>query len=507
VNTTPSPLDRRSSGLLLHLTSLPGPHAAGDLGPAAHAFADWLAAAGQSWWQMLPVGPPGACYSPYDSPSSFAGSPWLISLELLAREGLLPKQALAPERGLSGARARFDRSEAFREPRLRRAFEQFRSRPAKRLVRELERFREQSRAWLGDYALFSALKQAHRGAPWWQWEAPLRDRKPAELARAGRQLAGEVAYHELLQLLFDLQWRELASHCRERGISLLGDMPMFVAHDGADCWANRDLFFLDRLGRRTVVAGVPPDAFSADGQLWGNPLYRWKRLEKTGFSWWISRLRTTLGRFDAVRLDHFIAFRRYWEVRAGARTAQQGRFVRVPGEAFFEAVRRELGGLPFLAEDLGLVTPEVHELRQRFGMPGMRVLMFAFAGEGSDYLPHRYPRRTVVYTGTHDNDTVRGWFRSLQSGGERGRKERTRLLRYLGTSGREIHWDVIRLAAMSVANVAIYPMQDVLGLGSDARMNVPGTVERNWNWRLPAGALKPNLATRLGELTRSYERG
>ncbi len=492
-------LERRSSGVLLHPTSLPAPHAAGDLGPGAYAFADWLAAGRQSWWQMLPVGPPGIGASPYDSPSSFAGSPWLISLELLVRDGLLRSEEVAPRPGARG-RARHTESARFREPRLRLAFERFERRRPKPLTRELEGFRERNAGWLADWTLFSALKRAHRGVPWMDLEPGLRDRQRGALVRARKGLADELRFQEFLQLVFERQWSALRKHCNRQGIALLGDVPMFVAHDGADVWANRDLFLLDARGQKKAVAGVPPDAFSAKGQLWGNPLYRWARLQKTGFAWWIARFRATLDRFDAVRLDHFIGFRRTWEVSARARSARTGRFVRVPGEALFERVRSALGGLPFVAEDLGLVTEEVHALRERFGLPGMRVLAFAFGGDGSDYLPHRYPRKTVVYTGTHDNDTIVGWFESLS------RREQARVVGYLGESSGEIHWDLIRLASMSVANVALYPLQDVLGLGSSARMNLPGTSRGNWSWRAVPEQLSPSVAARLGELTRTYER-
>jgi 4-alpha-glucanotransferase len=493
-------LEQRSSGVLLHATSLPGRYASGDLGPSAHAFAEWLATAEQSWWQHLPIGPPGTGASPYDSPSSFAGSPWLISLELLVRDGLLGADEIAPPRTRPTARARHSESARFREPRLRLAFDRFRARPSQKLVGELERFRVEAADWLDDWALFSALKRAHRGAHWTTFEPELRDRKPAAIRRARRDLEPELSYQIFVQLLFERQWRDLREHCQRLGIALLGDVPMFVAHDGADVWAHRDLFSLDAAGKKTAVAGVPPDAFSSKGQLWGNPLYRWARLQKTGFAWWIARFRTTLRRFDAVRLDHFIGFRRTWQVPARARSAKSGRFVRVPGEALFERVRRELGGLPFVAEDLGLVTQQVHALRERFGLPGMRVLEFAFGPGGSDYLPHRYPRKTVVYTGTHDNDTIVGWFSSLD------RKQRARVLAYLGTSGREIHWDLIRLALLSVADVALFPLQDVLGLGNAARMNLPGTAHGNWGWRVRADQLTVPLAERLGELTRCYER-
>jgi 4-alpha-glucanotransferase len=393
-----------------------------------------------------------------------------------------------------------------REQRLRLAYERFARRRSKPLARSLEELRVTSRAWLDDWSLFCALRRAHRGAVWTEWEPALRDRERAALARARKMLADEIGYHEFVQLMFDLQWRALRDRCRSLGIALLGDVPMFVAHDSADVWAARELFFLDSRGQRTVVAGVPPDAFSKTGQLWGNPLYRWNRLKHDDFAWWVERLRATLVRFDAVRLDHFIGFRHYWEVPARARTARNGRYVRVPGEALLTRLRHSLGELPFVAEDLGRVTDDVIALRDRFELPGMRVLAFAFGPGGSDYLPHRYPRRTVVYTGTHDNDTIAGWFASLARGGRAGRAEQRRVLDYVGSSGREIHWDLMRAASMSVADVALFPLQDVLGLGSAARMNVPGTTKRNWSWRVAAEQLSQALAERLGTLTESYER-
>lgn len=503
-------LSERASGLFLHPTSLEGPYGHGDLGPAAHRFVEFLSNAGQRWWQMLPVGPLGAGDSPYASPSSFAGNPGLVSLDLLHADGLLKASDLSPPKGLDGARAHYAAATRFRRARLRRAFERFESGapPARR--RAFERFCERHAAWLDDYALFCTLKAAHRGAAWPNWDSEFRQRRAPALRRARKRWAKEIRYQQFLQFAFDVQWAKLRDRCRERGVALLGDVPMFVAYDGADVWQHRELFHLDRTGRRTAVAGVPPDSFSQTGQLWGNPLYRWPALKRTGYAWWIERLDLTLQRFDAARLDHFIGFRRYWEVPATARDARLGRFVRVPGEDFFECVRSALGDLPFVAEDLGLVTEEVTRLRDRFKLPGMRVLQFAFDGEGAnDYQPHRYSPNSVVYTGTHDNDTIMGWF-AARSARRGSRKVRARgleqALRYLGSDGSEFHWDMIRLALMSVANLAIFPVQDLLGLGSSARMNVPGTAHGNWAWRLTRGELGSALAERMGALSETYER-
>lgn len=494
-------LSARRSGVLLHPTSLPGAHGGGDLGPHAHCFAEWLAAAGQTWWQMLPVGPPGWGGSPYDSPSAFAGSPWLVSLEELAKEGLLEDTELSAPSTLARAKhAQHDAAARFRWERLQRAHARFEQQKDGTARRDLARFRADHAGWLRDYCLFSALKEAHGGAHWNTWERGLRRREAAALERAERELRERVRFFEFVQLAFDRQWQALREHCKSLGIALLGDVPMFVAHDGADVWSHPELFFLNRDGEKTAVAGVPPDVFSKTGQLWGNPLFRWKRMQARGFEWWLRRLSVTLSRFDAVRLDHFIGFHRYWQVPADAKTAQDGKFVRVPGEAFFEAAEKHLGGLPFVAEDLGIVTDEVCALRDRFQLPGMRVLQFAFGSDANnDYLPHRHPREAVVYTGTHDNDTIQGWYRGIG-------KERQRVKAYLGNPGKHIHWDLIRLASMSVANLSLFPLQDVLGLGSEARMNVPGTSKGNWQWRVRESALTPRVAQALDGITRTYGR-
>ena len=506
----PSPLAERSSGVLLHLTSLPGPHGHGDLGPAAHRFARFLSESGQRWWQMLPVVPPGAGNSPYVSVSSSAGGALLISLDGLAAEGWLADADLAAPRSLTGTRAQYARAARFRSVRLRKAFANFSARAARR--HRLERYWEQNQDWLHDYALFRALQQAYRGTPWTDWEAGLRNRRSAALNRARTQLHDEVNYHAFLQYVFDRQWVALRNRCRALRLRLLGDVPMFVAHDSADVWANRELFDLDRRGDARAVAGVPPDAFSRTGQLWGNPLYRWDRLRESGFAWWVARLRRNLQRFDAVRLDHFIGFHRCWRVAAGARTARRGRFVRVPGTRLLSTLKTSLGALPFVAEDLGLLTPEVHALRDAFALPGMRVLQFGFDDEGGrHYQPHRYPPRCVAYTGTHDNDTIVGWYRSLPPVTEpearrRALDRRRYVRRYAGGDADEIHWQLIRVVLASGANTAIFPMQDLLGLDSRARMNIPGTARGNWEWRLAADQLDPDVGMRLAQMCSDYER-
>jgi 4-alpha-glucanotransferase len=507
-----SPFDERASGILLHPSSLPGPHGSGDLGPAAHRFVDFLKAAGQGWWQMLPVGPLGGGDSPYDSPSTFAGNPLLISLELLARDGLLEAREIQALPRLARASAcLWPSARRYRMQRLRQAFERFGARVQHDWAQEFHAFRADTEHWLRGYALYRALKRAHQSRPWRDWDPDLALRRPEALERAERELAREVAFEEFVQFAFHRQWEELRRHCRAAGVRLLGDVPMFVAHDGADVWQHREIFQLDERGERRVVAGVPPDYFSSDGQLWGNPIYDWAELERHGYDWWIRRLRGTLARFDAVRLDHFIAFHRYWEIPAWAKTAREGRFVAVPGQDFFSKLREAVGGLPFIAEDLGLVTEEVHALREQFGLPGMRVLEFGFSGDFRDYQPHRYPRNTVVYTGTHDNDTIAGWLSSHAKAADAGERERLlaerqRALSYAGSDGVDAHWDFIRLALSSVANTALFPLQDVLGLGSEARMNVPGTPSGNWTYRFREDQLTPAIAERLRALSEAYER-
>lgn len=506
----PPPLDRRASGLLLHLTSLPGPYGIGDLGPAAFRFAGFLARAAQRWWQMLPVEPPGFGDSPYNALSAFAGSPWLVSLERLAEDGLLDPADLAAPADLPADRVDYARARAFKVPRLRRAAAAFPRLAPPGLREAFEAFCRAEAWWLEDYALYAALKAAHGERSWTAWPAELRTRDPQALARARRELADVVDGERVLQFLFADQWAALRAHCRRLGVALLGDLPLYVAPDSADVWAHQALFRLDAGGEPEVVAGVPPDYFSATGQRWGTPLYRWDVLASDGYRWWLARLRHALARFDAVRLDHFIGFVRYWEIPAGDPDARGGRWVEGPGAALFEAAAAALGPLPLVAEDLGSLTPEVTALRERFGFPGMQVLQFLLSDADDLEAVRRIPVNTVVYTGTHDNDTAVGWFRS---GGtdptrtppaERARRRR-RLRRLLGP-GREVHWTLIRLAWESPAVLAIAPVQDLLGLGPTARMNRPATEHGNWAWRLVAGALTGALADRLAALTRATGR-
>jgi 4-alpha-glucanotransferase len=490
-------LRERASGVLLHPTSLPGAHGCGDLGPEAHAFARWLRDAGQRWWQMLPVGPVGYGNSPYSAHSAFAGSPLLISLERLAEEGLLPRRSLADAPAFGKDRVDYAATRTWRERQLRTAFAAFGRRP--RDHTQFEAYCANNADWLEDFALYLAIKHARQMRPWPAWEPELRARDAAALDRARQALREEMQQHRFEQFLFARHWQALRDECRMLGTGLIGDLPIFVAHDSADVWTHPDLFSLDSQGQPTVVAGVPPDYFSATGQRWGNPLYNWEKMERTGFRWWLQRFAHTFARFDAVRLDHFIGFARYWEIPASEPTAQYGRWRSAPGAKLFEA----LGPAQLIAEDLGVVTPEVTALREQFHFPGSKVLQFAFGTDpqAPAFLPHSYERNSVAYTGTHDNDTTVGWFNdrgSPQRSPEQCEGERRAALAYLGVkdSGREIHWDMIRGVWSSVANLALAPAQDLLGLGSEARMNLPGTSEGNWEWRmaaLPAGEVQGRL--------------
>jgi 4-alpha-glucanotransferase len=508
-----SSLSVRSSGVLLHPTSLPGPFGSGDLGREASAFVDFLAAAEQRWWQMLPVGPPGYGDSPYSAASAFAGSPLLIDLEALAQAGWLRPHELEVAEPFSVDSVDFARSRAFREDRLARAFAAFSRRRDPAAIQAFEAFVASNHAWLEDWALFRALKRAHGDVAWTEWPRPLRDRDPEALAVASERYADAIDLARFEQHLFASQWRSLRAMCAARGVALIGDLPIFVAHDSADVWQRRDLFQLDAAGLPTVVAGVPPDYFSAAGQRWGNPLYRWDRLRKEGYAWWIARLRSAIEMFDAVRLDHFIGFVRAYAIPASRPNAKVGTWQPGPGAELFDAARAALGPLPLIAEDLGVVTPEVIALRERFGFPGLRVLQFAFGNDpqASTFLPESYPRETVVYTGTHDNDTTAGWFhdeggRDSERSLEQITREQAAALACVGGDGTEIHWDMIAAAIASAANLAITPAQDLLGLRSEARMNRPGTSGGNWGFRLRPGELDEGVADRLRGLTRFHGR-
>ena len=491
-----SPPAKRSAGILLHPTSLPGPFGIGDLGPWIDRFFDWAVAAGQTLWQVLPLSPIGGGGSPYGGPSAFAGNPLLISPELLLRDGFLPVAAFEDLPMLPKERIDFEAVIRWKDRILRQSWDHFAARAGEPARAELEAFRRApaQAAWLADWTLFSALKARFSGRSWLDWDRDLRERDPDALERASGELEAEISYQAYLQYLFFRQWDRVLTSARARGITVMGDMPIYVSLDSADVWAHPDLFQLDDSLRPAAVSGVPPDYFSETGQLWGNPLYRWERFEETGYAWWSARIRENLRLCDLLRIDHFRAFAAYWSVPATEATAINGSWQPGPGSKLFDAVRAELGGgpLPIVAEDLGHITDEVRDLLAELGVPGMKVLQFAFYEADSEYLPHRHTENAVVYTGTHDNDTARGWYANLKT------EERERVYDYLGVeSGDEIHWALIRAAYASVAARAIAPMQDVLGLGSEARINTPADPAGNWTWRAPDWAFRTDDAERL----------
>lgn len=505
---------RRRAGILVHPTALPGPPEAGDIGEASRTFIDLLVRAGQSVWQLLPVGPPGFGDSPYASHSSFAGSPDLVALDALGDAFTPGVEGTASPTSIDVDHAR---NHERRDRALRGAFARRREADAPLVAS----FVAHEGAWLRDWALYSAFKKERGGAPWTAWEPALRDREPAALARESDRLADEVAFAEWTQCHFDLQWRTLRAYARAAGVALIGDLPMYVAHDSADVWANRSLFDLDALGMPVNVAGVPPDYFSREGQRWGNPLYVWDEHRRTGFSYWCARVEKALERFDEVRLDHFVGLVRAWEIPAHEATAERGRFVEVPGETLLSTLEERFGVLPFVAEDLGIVPREARRLRRAHGFPGMRILQFAFGDDSraDEFLPHAYPRRTFVYTGTHDNDTAVGWYRDDGSGRasprspERIADERRKLHRYLSDPGEaepsrpfDPAEALVRLAYASVADTVIVPVQDVLGEDGSRRTNVPGTSFGNWRYRMPAGAISEADCRRLHELAETYGR-
>jgi 4-alpha-glucanotransferase len=503
----------RSAGLLLHCTSLPGPFGIGDLGPQAREFADFLHAAGQKLWQVLPLHPTGYGDSPYQCFSAFAGSPLLLSLDVMRDRGLLTGADLASPPAFPLDTVDYGAAARFKMPLLARAAESFFADASSEELATFERFREGA-TWLEDFALFMALKGAHQGAAWTRWVPALRDREPRALAEFARSREAQLQTIRFWQFEFFRQWMELRDWCEARSIRLMGDIPIYVAHDSADVWARPDLFHLDTFGQPTAVSGVPPDYFSATGQLWGNPIYRWERMEEDGFAWWIARFRSALALFDLVRLDHFRGFESYWEVPASESTAIKGRWVHAPGEELLSALEKEFGELPIVAENLGVITPPVERLRRRFNLPGMSILQFAFGtdSQAPTFRPHNYTRDLVAYTGSHDNDTARGWWTSSGGGDstrspEDVRKEHDFARAYLDISDEtQIHWAMIRAVLSSVADTVIVPVQDVLGLGSAARMNLPGTVSGNWTWRCRPGVLDAALAARLREFANLFER-
>ena len=502
-NLPPFPSSYRASGLLLHVTSLPSPYGIGDVGPTAIAWIDQLHEAGQNWWQALPLGPTGYGNSPYQALSSFAGNGLLISPDWLIEDGLLDKgDCTAPS--FFPSNINYNSVIPFKHRLLVKAWCNFIKAGPSELRDAFEQFCHEQAHWLEDYALFRALKIHYKGAYYLEWPADLVQRVPKALAQARRELANQVDQVRFAQFLLFRQGARLEKHARAKGVRLIGDLPFFVSPDSSDVWANTELFLLDDQRRPRFVAGVPPDYFSSQGQLWGNPVYNWDRLRETGYRWCIDRLRALLAHVDVIRLDHFRAFAAAWHVPAGAPTAQSGQWVSGPGADFFHAVKKELGGLPFIAEDLGLITPDVNALRDQFQIPGTRVLQFAFDGSPTNpYLPHNYSSNAVVYTGTHDNPTTRGWHEELPP------DQRQNLSRYLNSlqrDSREVAWDLIRLAWSSTAALAMAPLQDLLNLGADGRMNVPGRAEGNWSWRSTEELLLAADFHGLRDLTRSTNR-
>ena len=496
------PINQRGAGILLHLTSLSNPYAIGDLGPGAIAFADFLSESGQRWWQMLPIGPTGQENSPYQSMSAFGGNPLLVSPDRLVEQGFLEKSEIEFYVSCNEGQVNYLAAQGFRLRLLRKAFENFEKRKNRPKQSELDEFIRTESYWLEDFSLFLAIQDKAGTSDWTKWDQELRIRKPDAIIRAQKYFTDEISYHKFVQWQFSVQFKELKAYCVSKGIGLIGDVPHFVSHQSADVWAHPGLFKLDAGGNPAVVAGVPPDYFSKTGQVWGSPVYRWEAVAEENYSWWIQRLRTAFGRFDANRLDHFIGFVRFYEISAQAKTAEIGQYQPGPGASFFEAVRKDLGLLPFIADDLGVITPQVVALMEQFQIPGTHVLQFEFGSalETNSELPKQHPIKSVVYTGTHDNDTTKGWYQNLSG------PQQNALQKRLGVNNQEIVWAMIREAFASRADTAIIPTQDLLDLSSEARMNFPGVAQGNWQCRLKDGQLSQQLAQRLKSITLSSGR-
>ncbi len=491
----------RCSGVLLHPTSLPGPHGSGDFGHDAYHFVDWLVSAGQRLWQILPLGGIGPGNSPYMSTSAFAGNVLMVDLQELHRQGWLDAEDLVPAAGLKASQVDFAHVVPFRMERLQTAATRFAAAGTAAQREAFALFCQGQASWLDDYALFMALCEARDWTLWCDWPAGLAQRQPAALAQAATEHASRVAFWKFCQWAFFRQWLALKAYANGKGVEIIGDAPIFIAHQSAEVWSNQSLFELDEAGHPTVIAGVPPDFFSATGQRWGNPLYRWSEHARDGFAWWVERVRRTFELVDVVRIDHFRGFAAYWEIPASEATAENGRWVPAPGEALFKAIAKALGPMPIIAEDLGVITPDVDALRKKFGFPGMRILQFAFAGDATDrFLPHNHEPDTVVYAGTHDNNTVAGWWAEATD------HERHFARGYLATDGHDMPWTLIRSACQSVADTAVHPMQDVLALPADCRMNYPGQSEGWWTWRFEWSQVHGWHAHRLAELARLYGR-
>ena len=493
----------RSSGILFHPTSLPGKYGIGTLGKEAYAFIDFLKKSKQKLWQIFPLGPTGYGDSPYQSFSSFAGNPYLIDFDLLIEAHLLSEEDLK-DIFFGNNEEYIDYGAIYNQkyPLLRKAYENFKSSDNNEMRDSLENFKRENSSWLNDYSLYISLKNHFNGLPWNEWAHDIKNRENSTMQHYKNELADDIEYHNFIQFLFFKQWNDVKRYANENGIKIIGDIPIFVAADSSDAWANPEIFLFDEERKPVKVAGVPPDYFSATGQLWGNPLYNWEKLKETNYSWWVERVRANLSTCDIIRIDHFRGFEAYWAVPYGDDTAINGQWEPGPGIDLFNAIKSQLGELPIIAEDLGLMTQGVIDLREATSFPGMKILGFAFdSGEENDYLPHTYTKNCVVYTGTHDNDTLVGWFQKAKE------EDRQFARDYLNSrSDDEIHWDAIRGAWSSVACMAISPVQDFLGLGSEARINTPGVASGNWQWRLKQGVLTNELAERIAKLTKIYSR-
>jgi len=496
----------RSSGILLHVTSLPSPYGVGDLGPSSYEFVDFLGRTDQSIWQLLPLNPTDMAHanSPYSSNSAYAGNPLLINPEFLIEDGLLKKKDLNLSEQFDGNRIDYHKTTEFKNRILNIAFNKFHSKNRKPV--EYEQFCSEEAYWLDDFALFVALKQKFNGRVWSDWPWEIRDREKNSIETLRNELQDELIRQKFYQYLFFKQWNALKLYANNNNVTLFGDIPIYVNYDSADVWSNPEIFKLNGEKKPVAVAGVPPDLFSSTGQLWGNPVFNWERLKETGFHWWLQRIRHNLKQFNLLRIDHFRGLVAYWEVGAQERTAVNGRWVDVPVTEFLNTISKSFPSLPLVAEDLGVITSDVRETMNKYSIPGMKVLLFAFFDgmEKGPYIPHNHVKDCIVYTGTHDNNTVRGWFEQ-----EASQADQQRIFDYLGrtVSADEISWEFIRMAMMSIANVIIIPLQDILALGTGARMNRPATANGNWEWRLQQDQITPDIESRLKHMTHLYGRG
>jgi 4-alpha-glucanotransferase len=497
-------MKRRGSGILLHITSLSSPYGIGDFGQCAYDFVDFLVETKQSYWQILPVNPTDPAFgnSPYSSTSAFAGNPLLISPEYLVRMGFLSHSEMAMSPRYPEGPIDYPAVIVYKENLFHQAFSRFKKKAHKK---EYEQFCQEESIWLNDYSLFAALRDHYKGKSWDQWPQEIRDKRPKVIEEVKRRHNDRIEKEKFLQYVFFKQWFALKTYCNSHGIKVIGDIPIYVAYDSADVWANPELFKLDDEKRPSAVSGVPPDFFSKKGQVWGNPVYRWDVLQKRGYDWWVQRLGYGLKLYDYMRIDHFRGFVAYWEIPAGKKTAVGGRWVNVPAEDFFHVVFKKYPHLPVIAEDLGIITADVREIISQFGFTGMRPILFAFGDDLARHncAPHNVEKNMIVYTGTHDCNTARGWFEK-----DATPQERERLHHYIGrvVPADEINWGLIRLAMMTVANTVIIPLQDILGLGEEARMNRPNSTKNNWEWRIHSGPLTPSVAERLRSVTELYGR-